>query len=135
MFHERGLRALLVEPDRHFALIARQVLYVGGIREVHHELDAIRALEVLRMHPVDFAIVSSHLPSITALELTTLIRTAPDSPNPHLPILLLLGQPTKKIVQEAMTAGVNFCVRKPLSASILLERIEYVVSAQETLTV
>jgi DNA-binding response OmpR family regulator len=125
MFDDNDFSVLLVEHNRHLASILRHILSVGGIREVHHSLDAISALEVLKSCSVNMALLDADLPGITAMELATLIRTAPDSPNPKLPLVLLSGRPTKSHIDEAMKSGISYYVRKPLSADILLTRVKW----------
>ncbi len=115
----------MVEHNRYQASILRHIFSIGGIREVHHASDAISALETLRACPIDVAVVDDLLPGITALELTSLIRTAPDSPNTALPIIVITGRPTKRYVDEALRTGVNSFVKQPLAAGVLLERIKW----------
>jgi len=116
---------LIVEPSRHFASLLRHILSVGGVRDVEYAADAYGALEVIKGAHVDMAIVDSELAGITALELTNVIRRASDSPNQALPIILLSDRPTRRLIDNALLAGIDCYVRKPVSADTLLQRIKW----------
>ncbi len=124
-FEASNLSVLLVDRNRYLASILRHILSVGGIRDVHHTVDAIGGLETLKAAPISIGLLDDDLSGITALELASLIRTAPDSPNPNLPLILLSGHPTKRDVDDAKNAGINYFVKKPLSATVLLQRVSF----------
>jgi two-component system chemotaxis response regulator CheY len=126
-FDSADFSVLLVEHNRFLASILRHILATGGIRQVLNSLDAISALEMLKTNPVNVALLDEDLPGITAIELATLIRTAHDSPNRRLPLILLSSRPTKRLVNQALKAGINYYVKKPLSAGVLLQRVKYAI--------
>lgn len=125
MLEQLNPNVLIVEPSRHFVSLLRHILSVGGIRQAHHAADAYAALEIIKSHQVDIVLLDSDVPGITAVELTRVIRCASDSPNKALPIIILSHSPTRRLIDEANAAGVNFYVKKPLSAQTLLERIKW----------
>jgi len=124
-FETNDLSVLLVEDNRHMISILRNIFQIGKIRDVHHATDAVAALEILNTSPIDIAIFSDAIEGISALDLTNLIREAPDSPQPDLPIIFLMAQPTKRHLKQAIDAGASFCIKQPLSAQLLLERIKW----------
>jgi DNA-binding response OmpR family regulator len=56
-----------------------------------------------------------------------MVRNAPDSRNPYLPIIMMTGHSERYRVMEARDAGVTEFVAKPLTAKSVLERIQAVI--------
>ena len=56
-----------------------------------------------------------------------LVRTASDTPNPMLPVIMLSGHTEPKRVAEARDAGVTDFLSKPVSPKALYLRIEQVI--------
>ncbi len=130
MLEQYNPTVLMVEPSRHFVSLLRHILSVGGVKHTHHAADAYGALEVIKADHVDILLLDSEITGITAVELTRVIRCASDSPNPNLPIIFLSDRPTRRLIDTATQAGVNYYVRKPVSAQILLERMKWAIEAE-----
>src|SRR6201996_6115927 len=56
-----------------------------------------------------------------------MVRNAPDSKNPYLPIVMMTGHSEKSRVVKARDAGVTEFVAKPLTAKSVLERLRAVI--------
>ncbi len=130
MLEQHNPRVLMVEPSRHFVSLLRHILSVGGVKHTNHASDAYRALEIIKSDLVDIVLLDSEIAGITAVELTHVIRYASDSPNKKLPIIFLSDRPTRRLIDAAMQAGVNYYVRKPVSAHTLLQRMKWSLDAE-----
>ncbi|MGH7058194.1 MAG: response regulator, partial [Acetobacteraceae bacterium] len=64
---------------------------------------------------------------LNGIDFVRLLRTDPDSPAPHVPVIMLTGYSEEAMVVKARAAGVNDFVAKPVSAKVLKERIERIV--------
>lgn len=122
-----ALHILLVDDNQHMRAITSAILQSAGIRKVREAPDGAAALEALRDHPVDLAIVDFNMFPLDGVEFTRLVRNSPDSANPYLPIIMMTGHSEKSRVQEARDAGVTEFVVKPITAKAILERMQAVI--------
>lgn len=122
-----SVHVLLVDDNQHMRAITSAILQSAGIRKVREAPDGAAALEALRDHPVDLAIVDFNMFPLDGVEFTRLVRNSPDSANPYLPIIMMTGHSEKSRVQEARDAGVTEFVVKPITAKAILERMQAVI--------
>ena len=122
-----NLQILLVDDNPHMRKIASAVLMSAGIKKLLEANDGATALNLLREHTVDLAIVDYKMFPMDGVELTRLIRNSPDSANPYLPIIMMTGHSGKERVFEARDAGVNEFLAKPITAKGVLDRIHAVI--------
>lgn len=122
-----SLRILMIEDNQHMRSIINAILKGAGIRNVREARDGAEALDILKQFPADFALVDFNMEPIDGVEFTRMLRNAPDSPNPYLPIIMVTGHSERSRVIEARDSGVNEFVVKPLTARALLSRIDSLV--------
>jgi len=94
--------------------ILRKVLQGFGVRTVIEVRDAADAFESMRSANPDVALVDYALGDVDGLEFTRLVRTASDSPNKYLPIIMVSGHTDRSRIMEAINAGVNEYLAKPV---------------------
>lgn len=122
-----SLRVLLVDDNQHMRAIVTTVLSGVGVKQVRETRDGAEALESLRDWPADLAIVDFQMVPVDGVEFTRMVRNAPDSKNPYLPIIMMTGHSEKSRVFDARDAGVTEFVAKPLTAKAVLDRIQAVI--------
>ena len=122
-----SLKILLVEDNQHMRSIVTAILKGSGIRNVREARDGAEALDMLRQFPADISLVDFNMSPIDGVEFTRMLRNAPDSSNPYLPIIMITGHSERSRVMEARDSGVNEFVVKPLTARALLSRIDSVI--------
>ncbi|MBX3477795.1 MAG: response regulator [Brevundimonas sp.] len=122
-----NLNILLVDDNQHMRAITSAILQSAGVRRLKEAPDGAAALEALRNHPVDLAIVDFNMYPLDGVEFTRLVRNSPDSANPYLPIIMMTGHSEKSRVTEARDAGVTEFVVKPITAKAILERMQAVI--------
>jgi len=123
----QSLDILLADDNPNMRAIVSAMLKSIGVGRVREVDDGAAALEALKAHPADMAIVDFRMLPIDGVTFTQLVRTAPDSPNPYLPIIMMTGHSERRRVTEARDAGVTEFVTKPVNAPALLARIESVI--------
>lgn len=123
----QSLRVLLVDDNQHMRAITAAILQSAGVRTIIEVGDGAAALESMRGHPPDLAIVDFNMFPLDGVEFTRLVRNSPDSANPYLPIIMMTGHSEKSRVTEARDAGVTEFVVKPITAKAILERIQAVI--------
>jgi CheY-like chemotaxis protein len=122
-----SLRVLLIDDNQHMRAIVTAVLAGVGVKQVRETRDGVEALETLRDWPADLALVDFQMSPMDGVEFTRMVRNAPDSKNPYLPIIMMTGHSEKSRVFEARDAGVTEFVAKPLTAKAVLDRINAVI--------
>lgn len=117
------VRVLILEDNAHMSSILRTILLGFGVRSVVETRDAADAFELMRNANPDLALVDYMLGDVDGLEFTRLIRTASDSPNKYLPIIMVSGHTDRSKVIEAINAGVNEYLAKPVRPVDLYNRM------------
>ncbi|MGO4408656.1 MULTISPECIES: response regulator [unclassified Brevundimonas] len=128
----QSLDILLADDNPNMRAIVCVMLKSIGVTRVREVEDGAAALEALKTHPADLAIVDFKMLPVDGVTFTQLIRTAPDSPNPYLPIIMMTGHSEKRRVAQARDAGVTEFVTKPVNAQALLTRIQAVIMRPRT---
>lgn len=121
------LRVLLVDDNQHMRAIVTTVLAGVGVRHIRETRDGAEALEALKEWPADVAIVDFQMFPIDGVEFIRMVRNAPDSKNPYLPIVMMTGHSERSRVVDARDAGVTEFIAKPLTAKSVLERLQAVI--------
>jgi DNA-binding response OmpR family regulator len=117
------LRILIVDSEQKMRSLTRDMLNELGIPQVYTVGDGSRAYAELRDRQFDIIITERRMESVNGIDLTRMIRTAVDSPNPHVPILMMTAAPSLHDVTEARDAGVTEFLIKPFSVDGLKKRI------------
>ncbi|MEM6626184.1 MAG: response regulator [Pseudomonadota bacterium] len=123
----REVSALILDDNSHMRSLVRAVLKGLGVGESYEASDAATAFELIKSSQIDLAFVDYRLQDIDGVEFTRMIRTAPDSPDPHLPIIMVTAYSEKSRVLEAINAGIDEFLVKPIRANDVAKRIDAVV--------
>ncbi|MBM3570031.1 MAG: response regulator [Alphaproteobacteria bacterium] len=118
---------LLVDDNRHMRTTISAMLRGFGVRQIVDANDGSEALRELRAAAYDVCICDWNMSPLDGIDFTRLVRTASDSPNPFLPIIMLTGYTEMARIVEARDAGVTEFLAKPLSPKNLLLRLIEVV--------
>jgi CheY-like chemotaxis protein len=121
------LRVLVVDDSAHMRKLVAEVLRAFGVVNVVESPDAERAWAMLREFSPDVLILDWQMDGMTGIELVEKIRTAGDSPNPFIPIIMLTGYTQLERVREARDVGVNEFLAKPVSVKGILTRLISVI--------
>lgn len=122
-----NVKFLIVEDNKFMQTVVRRVLSALGVREVRECADGADALKILKTFPADIVITDWAMEPIDGIDLTRMIRTAPDSVNPYVPIIMLTAYSEMNRIVEARDSGVNEFVVKPISVNTLFSRIQAVI--------
>jgi two-component system chemotaxis response regulator CheY len=114
------LSALVVDESLYIRRIVRDMLMRVGIKRVLEAPDGAEALGVLAESKPDISIID--------WDLSILARTPTTSPCPTIPIILMLAQPRRNVVDRAVALGVNEIIAKPFSPKTLWSRLDEVIN-------
>ncbi|MBM3489065.1 MAG: response regulator [Alphaproteobacteria bacterium] len=119
----RNLQVLIVDDSAYMRKLLKAILRGLGIINVREASDGADALQHLRTFSADFVVVDWRMEPVDGLTFVPLLRTAKDSPNRGVPIIMMTGHTEQDNVEAARTAGVNDFLAKPISALTIYQRI------------
>ncbi|MFN3511501.1 MAG: response regulator [Phenylobacterium sp.] len=121
------LKILIVEDNRHMRVMLAEILRAVGVREVFEAMDGAEGLELLRSHAIDIVFTDLIMEPMDGIDFVRLVRNAPDSANPMVPVIMITGQLTRSRIGEARDAGVSEFVAKPITARAVIERLHFAI--------
>jgi len=119
----RNLVILVADPSSYWRRAIYGILRSFGankVIEVEHSMDLIR---ILSSQKIDILICDTQIHPHNWLKLTQMIRRNATNENRAVPILLMSGDTSERIVKNARDAGANMVVAKLLSPNILYDRL------------
>ena len=127
---EAPYRVLVVEDDLSQALFAEQVLGGAGL-QVHvvaRPADLLPALQAF--HP-DLVLMDLHMPEMSGIEMTALIRAQPQFA--PVPIVFLTGDPDPEKQFEVLECGADDFLSKPIRPRHLIAAVQSRIKRARTL--
>jgi two-component system chemotaxis response regulator CheY len=121
------LKVLVVDDNPHMRKLVVTILQAFGAVQIFEAADAQRAYVILRDANPDVLILDWMMEGMSGLDLVKQIRSAPNSPNPFVPVIMLTGHTHIDHVRQARDAGVNEFLAKPVSVKAILSRLIAVI--------
>ena len=122
-----NVNILVIDDNKHMANLVVEILHALGVKNTCQTGDAAAAFQELKHFSADVIIVDWHMEPLDGLDFVRLVRTAKDSPNPYVPIIMLSGFTEHRRITEARDAGINEFLAKPISAKSIYQRIASVI--------
>ncbi|MGB8274927.1 MAG: response regulator [Alphaproteobacteria bacterium] len=123
-----SLNVLVVDDNHQMLTLIKSILHSFGIKNMKTATDGADAFKELRYFAADVVICDWSMSPLDGFDFVRLVRTARDSPNVYVPIIMLTGHTELDNVMHARDAGVNEFLAKPLTAHALQSRIEEVMA-------
>ncbi len=122
------LSVLIVDEHPHMVNIVRAIMRGFGIRDFQDCNSSDAAREALQAAPIDIVITDFAIRPGNGLELIRWIRTADDSPNPYLPVIMLTAYSERSMVERARDSGATEFCAKPVTPQDLYRKMCSVVN-------
>ena len=122
-----NLNVMVIDDNKHMTRLVCEILNAIGIRNVVAVSDGAKAFKELKHFLADVIIVDWNMQPLDGLDFVRLVRTAKDSPNPYIPIIMLSGFTEYRRITEARDAGVNEYLAKPISAKAIYQRFVSII--------
>ena len=119
-------RALIVDDNPQSLDILVGVLVSFGLRNVVRKTTAQEAQNELKYHQVDLILTNALLPEMDGYDLIRWLRRESDEANRMTPAIIVTAHTRRAHVEKARDCGANFIVTKPISPTVMLERILWV---------
>lgn len=110
---------LIIDDNRYMRRIVNSALKGFGVSKLFEAQDAAEGFEMFRTQMIDIIIVDYKMDTLDGVEFVQLVRTARDSPNPYVPIIMLSAYTNRATVEAARDAGITEFLSKPISAKSL----------------
>jgi CheY-like chemotaxis protein len=123
-----GLKVLLVEDDRDAAEVVRTILERAGAN-VALAPSAMRGLELLRETRFDILVSDIGMPEMDGYGLIRRLRESENASNRHTPAIALTAFANKDDREEAIKAGYQMHLAKPVSPADLTRGVARVVNS------
>lgn len=114
---------LVIDDSRTFLTLMTDLLRSFGARNVIRTTDAIEAFEIIGREKIDLALVDYNMPLINGFEFASMVRCAPDSANKFMPMILVTGHSSRRLVMDCISNGFDDFLAKPLSAKSLFDKM------------
>ena len=113
-FNLERLNFLVVDDSSHMRSLVRSVLHGLGAKHIEEATDGADAYARLCTYAADVVICDWQMSPMDGLEFVRLLRTATNSPNPFVPVIMLTAHTETKRVMEARDAGITEFLAKPI---------------------
>ena len=122
------LKVLVVDDNHHMINIIKTILRGFEVKDFFDASNAVDAFQVIRNTPIDLIITDFAMDPVNGCEFTKLVRTAEDSPNHFVPIIMLTAYAERSKVEAARDAGVTEFCAKPVTATELYRKVCAVIN-------
>lgn len=107
--------------------LLRVILTSFGLRRIEEAADCNEAVALVAGGDLDIAFVDFKLGGLDGIEFCKRIRNDPESPNRYLPLIMITAYSERGRVLEAINAGVDEFLVKPVRAVDVANRVNAVV--------
>jgi|APSaa5957512535_1039671.scaffolds.fasta_scaffold156372_1 two-component system, chemotaxis family, chemotaxis protein CheY len=128
-YNLEDLKILIVDDNSNVGSMVKTVLYSLAIKNITVVDNAGEAFRILKSAQIDIVICDWVMKPIDGPMFVKRVRQGKDSPNPHIPIIMLSGYADERRVLKSRELGVNEFLTKPFSAKSLYTRIKAVIES------
>ncbi len=126
-YNFENMTVLIVDHNKHMQAVVQTILQGFGVRNIRAVSDAASAFQCLHSFPCDLVICEYLLTPVDGLEFVHMVRTAQDSRDPLIPILMLTSYSEYENVISARDAGITEFMTKPVSPTILYKHVVSII--------
>lgn len=122
-----GVTALILDDNAHMRGLLRVILLSFGMRRIDEAADCNEAIGLVAGGEIDIAFVDFKLGGLDGIDFCRHIRRSPVSPNPFLPLVMVTAYSERSRVIDAVNAGVDEFLVKPIRAVDVANRVNAVI--------
>lgn len=122
-----SVSALILDDNAHMRGLLRVILASFGVRRVEDAADTDEAMGHIAGGDIDMAFVDFKLGGLDGLDFCKRIRLDPQSPNRYLPIIMITAYSERGRVIDAINAGVDEFLVKPVRAVDVANRVNAII--------
>ena len=122
------LQILVVDEHQHSNKLLQDALRWLGFRNIVSADGVSNAFEQLKINSIDLALVELNMREFDGVEFAKIIRNSEDSPNRKLPIILVTSDTRIQRIHQAIKAGVEAVLAKPIRPDVLQYYINHLIN-------
>lgn len=127
-----SVTALVLDDNAHMRGLLRTILTGFGMRQIDEAADCNEAFGIVAAGSIDIAFVDFKLEGPTGIDFCRQIRRAAASPNPFLPIVMVSAYSERSRVIDAVNAGIDEFLVKPIRAVDVANRVNAVIERRRS---
>ena len=113
----------MVDDNPHMRKLLCELLVFLEVSEIRECIDGEDALQTLKSFAADLCILDLCMTPMDGMTFLRHLRTAADSPNQKLPVIMMTGIADRRVVEEARDCGATEFMVKPITVPALFSRI------------
>lgn len=121
---------LLVDHNQKSLDMLSSIFHGFGVKQQIKRSSSAEAVETIETRDVDLVLIDCSMPGMDGYDFTRWLRRENPAPVRYTPVILLTGHAAQSKVHKGRDCGASFVVTKPLTPTVLLERILW-LSADE----
>ena len=122
-----SVSALILDDNAHMRGLVRTILASFGVRRIEEASDTDEAMAHVVAGDIDIAFVDFKLGGLDGLDFCKRVRLDPHCPNRYLPIIMITAYSERNRVIDALNAGVDEFLVKPVRAIDVANRVNAVI--------
>lgn len=112
-------KLLIVDDEQQVQETLKEICELSSVLEVDLAISGQEALAKIQNKKFDLITVDLIMPEISGIDMISEIKKI----SPGMPVMIITGNATEKVVNEAGMVGANKVIYKPISVSELLKEI------------
>lgn len=109
------LTVLIADPSVYCRRVLRDMMAQSGIKRVFEATDGAEALSGLAEARPDLLIVDVDIPFLNGIEVCRMLRADRTRSIWQTPVMLMVSRPHRRLIEEALAAGVDDVLCKPIA--------------------
>ncbi len=126
-----AVSVLIFDPDLSSRNATKFALTGVGVRRIEEHISQRGLTQIIDEHDFDLIMLDCSTAGRRIFKLVEDIRNGKVGKNPFVAIVLTVWHPTETLVVEALQSGIDDLVMKPVSANVVVARIDMLVSRRK----
>jgi len=114
---------LLVDHNQKSLDMLSSIFHGFGVKQQIKRGSTAEAVEVVETRDIDLILIDCSMPGMDGYDFTRWLRRETPAPVRYTPVIMLTGHAAQSKVHKGRDCGASFVVTKPLTPSVLLQRI------------
>lgn len=127
-----SVTALVLDDNAHMRGLLRTILGSFGMRQIDEAADCNEAIGIVAAGAIDIAFVDFKLQGPNGIDFCRHVRRAPSSSNPFLPLIMVTAYSERSRVIDAVNAGIDEFLVKPIRAVDVANRVNAVIERRRS---
>jgi len=127
---DSSMKILVVDDFQVMRKVVSTCLKQLNYLNIEEASDGVEAFEKLKSDKIDFVITDWEMPNMTGIDLLKKIRS--DDSLKHIPVMMVTAEGLQENIIEAIRAGVNNYIVKPIDVDSLREKMHKIFDEMQS---